>query len=399
MTHAIWAYPWDLHDIGLDEALSEIATAGIDGVSLATSYHAGRFLQPGNPRRRVYFPEDGTVYYRPDPARWSEAEIAPRAARIVGDEGDMLRALVDRREAGGPAVHCWTVCLHNTRLGQDHPDHVSRTCFGDPALYGLCPSSPAARDYVAGLVAEISHLYRPDRIELESPCFMGFAHGYHHEKDGLGLLPEDVFLLGLCFCDHCRARAAGAGVDVEPARRFAAERLGAAFDRALPEPQQPGFPSEGLAAWDDTPLAAFLAWRTEPVTSLIARCREVAHAETQALLIDVDDAWMGGVDRAAAAAACDGVLLCAYTVPAEEVATVLSHARAEIGDRTLVAGFQLFHPEVAGPADYAARLAAALPLVDGTNHYNLGLVPRARLGWLRSALASSRPHHGGRSVP
>ena len=102
MTHAIWAYPWDHHDIGLDEALGEIAAAGIDGVSLAISYHAGRFLQPGNPRRRVYFPEDSTVYYRPDPARWSDAEIAARATCIATEQGDMLRALVDRREAGGP---------------------------------------------------------------------------------------------------------------------------------------------------------------------------------------------------------------------------------------------------------------------------------------------------------
>ena len=50
---------------------SRLADAGANMVSLAASYHAGRFLQPGNPRRRVYFPQDGTVYWRLDPARWA----------------------------------------------------------------------------------------------------------------------------------------------------------------------------------------------------------------------------------------------------------------------------------------------------------------------------------------
>ena len=42
---------------------------------------------------------------------------------------------------------------------------------------------------------------------------MGFAHEFHHEKDGVGLTAEDDFALSLCFCDSCIARAAKAGVD------------------------------------------------------------------------------------------------------------------------------------------------------------------------------------------
>lgn len=41
---------------------------------------------------------------------------------------------------------------------------------------------------------------------------------FHHEKDGLPLLPEDTFLLGVCFCDHCRSAAQSAGIDAETAR-------------------------------------------------------------------------------------------------------------------------------------------------------------------------------------
>ena len=139
---SIWAYPWDLHDIGPDIACHRMAEAGASMVSLAAAYHAGRFVQPGNPRRRVYFPQDGTVYFRPTPARWRDSAIQPLVANIVATEGDMLAQMIRRRDRGGLGVSAWTVCLHNTRLGMAHPAHVTRTAHGDPNLYALCPSSP-----------------------------------------------------------------------------------------------------------------------------------------------------------------------------------------------------------------------------------------------------------------
>lgn len=385
---SVWAYPWDLHDLGLDAAIGELQARGVTTISLATSYHAGRFLQPGNPRRRVWFPEDGTVYYTLDPARWRGREIVPLQARIVSDEGDYLRAAVERRDAGGPAVSCWTVCLHNTRLGMLHPDHVMRTAHGDPHYYALCPSSPAARAYVAGICAEIGARYAPDRIELESPDFMGFDHGFHHEKDGLGLLPEDRFLLGLCFCDHCMTRAKAAGVPAVDARTRVRALLDAAFARELPAPQFPGFPASGTAAFESEPeIAAFLAWRSAPVTSLIEEIRAATPSATRLLLIDAEGSWQGGVDLPAVAPHLDGVLHCAYFTAVDRIDGVLGEARAALGpDKTLIAGFQLFHPEVADAADLRARVGAARGQADGFNFYNLGLVPRARLDWIARAL-------------
>jgi len=388
---AIWSYAWDLHDIGLDAALGRIAEAGLDTVSLATSYHAGRFLQPGNPRRWVWFPQDGTLYYRADPARWRGAEIAPLVADIVATEGDMLGALIDRRARGGPAVSCWTVCLHNTRLGMAHPDHVVRTAHGDPALYGLCPASPAARAYAAGLVAEISEVYAPDRIEIETLDFVGFDHGFHHEKDGLGLLPEDRFLLGLCFCRHCLAAAAADGIDAGAAQAEVVRLLDAAFARELPAPAFPDFPARGIAVFEGHPaLHAFLGWRPRVLGRLAAELRAACRAPTRLALIDFAGSWWGGVDLGTLAPHFDGVIWCAYTAPPAQVATELAGLRALIGpDRALSLGLQLFHPVVADAADFAARVAAAEGVADGLNVYNLGLVPPARLGWVRHALGAS----------
>jgi hypothetical protein len=389
--HSVWAYPWDLHDLGLAETTSRMREIGVNMLSLATSYHAGRFLQPGNPRRRVYFPEDGTVYYRPSAELWAGHEIAPQAAAIVESEGDYLASLIRERDKGGLGVSCWTVCLHNTRLGLRHPGHVMRTAQGDPHSYALCPSSDAVRRYLITLIEEISHQYRPDRIELESPDFMGFSHGFHHEKDGLGLLPEDDFLLGVCFCRHCLDRAEAVGVPANDARVVVANQLDAAMLRELPAAQFPDFSQLGIAAFAGfSDLYAYLQWRRSSVTSLIGEVKSVTHPDTRLLLIDAVGSWAGGVDLPQVVPYLDGILHCAYFTSPEDIASLLSETRRLLGpDKTLIAGFQLFYPTVSNRSDFGNRVEQAAHFVDGINFYNLGLVPPARLDWIRTAVSTS----------
>ena len=381
---SVWAYPWDLHDRGLDAALQIFVDCDVNTISLATSYHAGKFLSPGNPKRRVYFPQDGTVYYTVEPERWKNSEIKPLQAEIVASEGDYLAKLTRLRDAGGPKVSCWTVCMHNFRLGLAHPEHVLRTAHGDRLSYGLCPSSPAARAYVTGIVNEISERYRPDRIELESPDFMEFDHGFHHEKDGLGLLPEDLFLLGVCFCAHCQKRAKSNGVDADAAQEAARRLLDQSFERETPETQFPDFPATKVNAFSEFPdLFDYLIWRSEPITSLIREIREAAHADSSILLIDDINSWWRGVDLSAAARHCDGVVYCSYTTSQDQILPNLENVRRVIGpNKTLIVGFQLFYPEVSDRTDFAARMEAALQVADGCNYYNFGLVPNARMSWL-----------------
>jgi hypothetical protein len=387
----MWTYPWDIQDIGLETVERDLALrAGLNMVSLATSYHAGRFLQPRSPRRKAYFPEDGTIYFQPTAARWAGLAIRPKVADVISDGGDVLRQLVRRREAGGPGVSCWTVCLHNTRLGMLHPEAVTRNAFGDANYYNLCPSHPDARAYVRAMIADISHGYRPDRIELESPCFMGFAHEYHHEKDGVGLTPEDDFLLSLCFCRSCLDRAAKAGVDGEAARKLVRQWIGETCERAVPKRRFPDFPAGGLDTFLPWPeLHAYLVCRFEPVTSLVAELREAAHPATRVLIIDLKDGWLGGSDLAALGKVCDGAILCAYDMQAGDVASLLEAGRAALGpDKFLGTGYRLFYPEMASPEVLAAKVKPAMaPGIDGINFYNYGLVPAARLDWVGAALS------------
>ncbi len=390
MRLSMWTYPWDLQDLGIETAFSEIRDrAGLNSVSLATSYHAGRFLQPRSPTQKAYFPQDGTVYYTPDETLWQDKTIRPLMAHNVSERGDMLARLVDEREKGGPGVSCWTVCLHNSRLGMAHPGDVTRNAFGNANYYNLCPSSPAARDYVVTMARDISRRYKPDMIELESPNFMGFAHEYHHEKDGVGLGAEDDFILSICFCKHCMERAARAGVDAEGARATTRTLIAEMCEREVPEKQFADFPAAGIDAFKAYPaLHAYLAWRSEPVTSLIAEIRAQSDPATRIVLIDLKDGWLGGVDLDAVGKVCDGAILCCYDMTPDQVRALISAGRATLGpDKYLGAGYRLFYPEMRSAQEVAVRTKAAVDAgADGVNFYNYGLVPAKRLDWVRAAV-------------
>ena len=387
---SMWTYPWDVQDQGLQALAADLSDrAGLNTVSLATSYHAGRFLQPRSPVQKAYFPEDGTVYFRPDETLWQGKTIQPLMARNVVERGDMLAALTKARAETGLAVSCWTVCLHNSRLGELHPDHVTRNAFGNANTYNLCPSSPAARDYVVTLVRDITTNYKPDMLELESPNFMGFAHEHHHEKDGVGLNAEDDFLLSLCFCDHCTTRAKKAGVPIDGARATVKRFIAELCERAVPEKQFPEFPAAGIDVFRAHPeLHAFLAWRFEPVMSLIAEIKASADPATRIVLIDLKDAWLGGVDLVEVGKCCDGAILCCYDMTPEAVGEVMRAGRAMLGEGKFVGlGLRVFYPEVDGPAILTARAKAAVEAgADGVNFYNYGLIPAKRLDWVREAV-------------
>ena len=386
---SMWTYPWDVQDLSADKVGAELRDAGVDTISLAASYHAGRFLQARSPRRKTFRPEDGTIYFEPTPSRWSDRTIRPQVAALVSDGGDVLADLVRRRDAGGLGVACWTVCLHNSRLGRLHPGSVTRNCFDEPSGFALCPSQPAVRDYVATLVEDLSASYRPDAIELESVGFMGWAHGHHHEKDGVGLQAEDDLLLSLCFCPVCLERAARAGVDGARAQTTARSLIEAALARPVPEPRWPDLAIRGPEALSEhREVLDYLLWRQEPVASLVAEIRERADPATSILVIDAKDGWLGGCDLRSVAAACDGAILCGYDMEPAAIAAMIRDGRAAVGpDRFLGAALRLFYPEMSGPRDVAERSASALGAgCDGLAFYNYGLVPHARLDWVHAAL-------------
>ena len=267
---AIYTYAWDLAETGVAEAADEFRHLGLDTVTMAATYHAGKFLRPHGKAGKVYFPEDGTAYFRTDAARYGA--IKPVANSLLATR-DVLRELV---ETSGMAVNAWLVLLHNTRLGMAHPDAVVRNAFGDPYYYNLCPSAPDARAYAVGLARDVTESYAVAGISLEAPGFAPYAHGFHHEFALMRTNPWLENQLGLCFCDHCVAAAEARGIDARRLKAQVASDIHAFLDSDVdfPPDMAEAFWRADIAA--DGDLRRYLDFRNDVVTSLVTEIRAAA---------------------------------------------------------------------------------------------------------------------------
>ena len=102
-------------------------------MTIAGSYHAGKFLRPHGRTGKVYFPEDGTVYFRADPERYGAIKPVAKPHR------SRARHAARTVRVGRIGVNVWLVLLHNTRLGEAHPELTVANAFGDRYVYSLCP--------------------------------------------------------------------------------------------------------------------------------------------------------------------------------------------------------------------------------------------------------------------
>ena len=98
----MWTYLWDLVDEGYPNVLGRLKEIGMSGISLATAYHAGKFLEPHNPKRRVVFTEDGTVYFNPNRKRYGL--VQPRINSLVRDGHGLARTMKEAEKFGLKSV-------------------------------------------------------------------------------------------------------------------------------------------------------------------------------------------------------------------------------------------------------------------------------------------------------
>lgn len=384
---AIYTYAWDLAETGVAEAADEFQHLGLDTVTMAATYHAGKFLRPHGKAGKVYFPEDGTAYFRTDAARYGA--IKPVANSLLATR-DVLRELV---ETSGMAVNAWLVLLHNTRLGMAHPDSVVRNAFGDPYYYNLCPSAPDARAYAVGLARDVTESYAVAGISLEAPGFAPYAHGFHHE---FALMRSNPWLenqLGLCFCDHCVAAAEARGIDARRLKAQVASDIHAYLDSDVdfPPDMAEAFWRADIAA--DGDLRRYLDFRNGVVTSLVTEIRAAVRADANVAVIPsvarpTGGAWYEGTDLAALAAVAGIIEACFYEPSAERVRADLFDIRRRLrGAGSLRGILRPSYPDLATEGDFLAAVAALREGgVDQLAFYNYGHLRRANLAWIGKAL-------------
>lgn len=384
---AIYTYAWDLAETGVTAAVAEFRALGLDTVTYAGSYHAGKFLRPHGNRGKVYFPEDGTVYFRADPGRYGA--IKPVANSLLAGR-DVLRELT---EAKGIASNVWLVLLHNALLGTAHPLATVANAFGDRYIYSLCPSAPEARAYAVGLARDVTENYPVTGISLESPGFAPYVHGFHHE---FALNQPNRWLdsqLGLCFCDHCLAGAKKAGID------SAALKVRVARDISDYLASDIDFPADMAEAFwladtrSDGQLKAYLDWRCAVVTSLVAEIRgAVRNDATVAVIPSVarptSGAWYEGSDLAALADAAGIIEACFYEPGAGRVRADVFDVKRRLDGRGKLRGIlRPAYPDLDSKGEFLAAISGLIAGgVSELAFYNWGHVRRANLAWIADAM-------------
>jgi hypothetical protein len=378
MEFATWAYPWDLHDEGVESVSSRLRGIGVDEMNLATNYHAVQAFSPHDVGRKTHFAH-ASSYFRPD-NRYEDLRPTPYEGMDEDWVGSIVAAAEDLR------LTSWTVGCHNSRLGMANPDATLESPYGDDLVFGLCPSNPAVRRYLISLVGDLASRAWFDRIELETfDYFHGTGFGWHHQKihADLGTLGE--FLFGLCFCDHCREYAAARGVDVETAREAAVEALDAIVAGDL---SCDTVPEEWVER--HPPVAAYVAARQERLVDLYADLAAAADGTPLGYYVGTPEPgreWMAGVDLDRLSAHLDYVCLPAYESDREAVLRAYRAVERLDPDVPVHVGLLPGHPKIDDP-ETLSRIVDGLREagVPRVAFYNYGLLPDRSLDWIDAAI-------------
>ena len=380
MRKGMYTYAWDLQEEGVDVVAGRLRDAGLDTVSLATSYHAGKFLRPHAPIRKVHFTEDGTVYFQPDFSRYGR--IKPRVANIV-DQFDALREL--ERKAPDLNRVGWTVGLHNTPLGQEYPDLTAKTAFGDPLYNSLCPSQPDVRNYLISLCADLGANYDLSELAIETPGWQAYRHGHHHEFELVALPFSVEIMLGTCFCDACRSDANAKGIDANglaAATRRELERF--FFDGTTPS----------IDPKKDPEWRALHAWRAEVVANLVCETRAELNQDVSLAIIPTVQSpnalcWSEGSDLSLLAEAADRLEVPAYQTGVPAISADVAEVRKGVGDDAQL-GF-ILRPTYPNLHNADEVSAAVKVLIDAgatsISFYNYGHMRLQSLDWIKAALS------------
>ncbi len=372
-------------------------------MTMAVAYHDARDIFPHNPVRKVRYLEGGAVFFQPDVARYEGMRLRPRVSELARS-GDPLGELCEAAGERGIRVNAWAVFLHNDRLGFAHPECATQNAFGDRYLTDLCPSNPDVRMYARTLASEITR-YRVSTILAESLHFHGLGHGYHHERYFEELGPVGIYLLGLCFCDHCLEAARRKGVDPEMVHRSVREELERRFADGVDGEDSDGLTREDLEPFGGEQMSGYLEARTQTVTSLVEEvaasgggvglafldlCGAQKGFETGHPEAAPDIGWQMGIDASALAGVCDMVAATGYAADPHRLNLDLDAYEALIPDASRL-GLVLrpMPPDCRSAGNLAAKVAIARERGLGRlDFYHYGFCRLQALDWIREALAT-----------
>ncbi|MFC3687993.1 hypothetical protein [Aquipuribacter hungaricus] len=377
----LYVFPSDLLDEGVDAVRRRSDELGAGTLVVAVAYHQARDVVPHAGRKpRLRYREDG-VFFEPDPDRWTGTTLRPRVQ--PQDQRDALAALL----ATGAPVEAWTVFLHNTSLGEEHPRLASETCFGDRLLSNLCPSNPEAAGYADALAADIAA--RGLDIVAEALSGQTFAHGHHHERSFSPVSELDEAVLGICFCEHCTRAGTSAGLDVGRVAAAARVRVQSAFAGAAGRPAT----LEALAETLGGDVLAYLSTQQQTVTALADRLartvrghgRTLSYMDLTGAVLGYGDGapsgpaaasqgWRIAVDLSSVAPLTDSCSVLGYTVDTTRLHADVASYRAAVGGSRLRVVLRPGWPDTSSRAHLRDKVRAVLDAgADQVDFYTYGM--------------------------
>jgi len=379
----LYIYPWDLDPQNLESQINEIQELGVNTLTLACSYHAGKFISVK--QQRVVFPQDGCIYF---PAE-GFGRLKPLVSDLTAKGPDLLRACC----GSDIAVNAWTVLLHNTRLGQLHPQCISRNLFDDGYPYSLCPAHEDVQEYAAGICSWLTSHYELQALCLESPGWLPYSHGYHHEFAQVESNPWLDAMLALCFCQSCMAGASKSGVDMAGLRERLKNRVTGYLQSSVEvEPDM-------AAAWlmahcrEDEDLANLLTWRCNLVTGLVREIKKQTPLETAVYIIPTIQrphamAFWEGSDLSGLAGVCDGIEAPVYQNSPKRILADAWDVIGRTGDvKAVNCILRPGPPDLSGPDQVLQAVAGLREMgVDNISFYNYGMLRPHNLQWMKDAL-------------
>ena len=378
---SMWAYTWDLCHTSADDTIGRLKNeVGLQAVSVATSYHTYEMLCAHRKGPKFVLAPESSVYFHPHMDSYADTPIKPHMSPTVR-ENDPLREIGDACLKHDLTLASWTVCLHNSYLATQYPDHAQVNAFGDVMRHVLCASSPAVQGYMIALALDLTTNYPVKIMELESLNFQGHMQGHYHEKVGIPPGPVESCLFSLCFCDHCKKRTKAHGLDFDHLRRTIQTKLNLFCEEGIPD-RQPL--AEFVAA--NAELAAFIDLRADTVTDFTRRM--VASVQVPIYYYLMGDYYVGGMRYKEIAEIVDRVVILGYTPSPDQLRNQISKLKSDgVPPEKIVVGLQAYPPASPDEATLIRTTqAAAEQHVAGYCFYNYGIMPKKNLEWVKNAI-------------
>lgn len=382
MQFGMWAYPWDIVDKGPQEAVDELVDIGIDSLYVAANYHTVQAFSTHNPERKTFF-TDASAYFEPSE---DYGELAPvQNEQMQAEQADWIEEVADAVSDSPLQLNAWVVGCHNSTLGMEHEEYALESPFGDPLVFGLCPSQPAVQKYLKTMLADLDSNYPFEDVLLETfHYFHGSGWSWHHDKFHTDIGELGEYLLGLCFCEECQQNARDAGVAVEEARKLSKETILALAEGEMDsdvEPREWLEQNEAVKAYSDV--------RQETLSALYEEFASETDVNIGGFIgmKGIDNSWMHGLDLETLQGTVDYFTIMDYLPSTEEVIETYEHSTDRITETPVRAGILPGHPIVDTKEAVTDQIVALSETdTEEVTIYNYGLLPERNLSWVKDGI-------------